>query len=238
MCTGSANSTASIFIASQRGDSHASVVSPLREASQKIGSVLTSDSEDARPERTDAVVVVDGWGSVSLLRTAEHCQRRFGSPVLLAILNESSSTVAEVLDSGFDSCARWPVPPVELAAWLRAALRRSRGVHHAPEIVLDPLNLGVRCHELEATLTRGQFSVLNELLSRPSGWITGKALLAATSGGYGHDTTQIRNHILALRRKLGPEAWRIRWHRSLGYSFDASHSAPVAPVVSMRHKKE
>ena len=228
----------SILIA-LRHDTLAQTINPLCDAIQPTGPVLVSDFEETRPAHADAIVVVDGWGHTSLLRTAERCQSYFGSPALLAILNDSSCTVAEVLDSGFDYCARWPIPPLEVAASMRALLRRTSKCNQAPEIQLDPLSLRVCCRGVEATLTRGQFGVLNALYRQPSRWVTSKELLAVTSGGCGRDTTQIRNHILALRRKLGPEAWRIRWHRSLGYSFDVSQPTAAAPLADSRsHKKE
>lgn len=220
-----------IVIASPRSGTSVEIVAQIQDAVQRIGSVVISDFEDARPRHAEAIVVVDGWGSTLLLRTAEHCQRYFESAVLLAIMNESSCTVSEVLDSGFDHCARWPIPPVEVAAWLRAALRRIDKSHNVAEIRLDALNLRVQCRGVEASLTRGQFGVLSELLRQPQRWVTSKELLAVNPGVRAHDTTQIRNHILALRRKLGTEAWRIRWHRSLGYFFDVSQPTAIAPVV-------
>ena len=211
----------SVLIVLRHGDQLAQTISPLCAAIQPIGAVLLSDFEDTRPPHADAVIALDGWGHTSLLRTAERCQRHFGSAALLAILNDSSCTVSEVLDSGFDYCARWPISPLEVAASVRAMLRRTGKCTQAPEIELDPLNLRACCRGVEATLTEGQFAVLSELFRQPSRWVTGKELRSAT-GGRGRDTTQIRNHILALRRKLGPEAWRIRWHRSLGYFFEVS----------------
>ena len=228
----------SILIALRHGDTHAQTISPLLDALQPTGAVLVSNVEETLPPHADGIVVVDGWGHTSLVRCAERCQRHFGSPVLLAILNESSCGIAEVLDSGFDYCARWPIPPVEVAAAMRALLRRAGKHKETPEIELDPLNLRVRCREVEATLTRGQFGVLSELFQQASRWVTSRQLLAVTSGTRPHDTTQIRNHILALRRKLGPEAWRIRWHRSLGYSFDVSQPTAAARRARSRAGKK
>ena len=156
---------------------------------------------------------------------------------LLAILYESSHSVSEVLDSGFDHCARWPIPPPDVAASVRAALRRLGRHHGTAAIELDPIHLRVRCGNVEATLTKGQFGVLRELLRQPSGWVTSKELLTVISGTRGHDTQQIRSHILALRRKLGTEAWRIRWHRSLGYFFDATQSTAVEPNLHPKQRR-
>jgi DNA-binding response OmpR family regulator len=224
----------SIVIALERGATHVNVVNPLADALERIGSVARSTLEESRPPRADAVIVVDGWGNIPLLSIPEHCQRCFGSQPLLAILFESSHSVSEVLDSGFDHCARWPIPPADIAASVRATLRRMGRYHGAVAIELDPVHLRVRCGQVEATLTKGQFGVLRELLRQPSGWVTSKELLSITSGARSHDTQQIRSHILALRRKLGAEAWRIRWHRSLGYFFDATQSAAVAPNLHQK----
>jgi len=89
----------------RHGDAHVQAISSLCDAIQPGGAAMHSESEETRPAHAEAIVVVDGWGHTAWLLTAERCQRHFGSPARLAILNGSSCTVAEVLDSGFDNCA-------------------------------------------------------------------------------------------------------------------------------------
>lgn len=220
-------SKTSITIAFPHGATPEPIIEPLLDALVPVGSLTMSASDDSRPARADALIVVDGWGTTALVRVPEYCQRYYGAPPLLAILHESPHSVREVLDSGFDYCTRWPIPPLDFAAAVRAALRRVGKHGGAPLIELDPTRLHIHCGRVEATLTKGQFGVLSELLRRPSCWVTSKELLAATSRIRRRDTQPIRRHILGLRRKLGTEAWRVRWHRSLGYSFDAASACKL-----------
>jgi len=228
----------SIVIALPHDYGRPQLVRSLCKALDGVGPAVISEVEGDRLGRTSVVIVVDGWGRTPLLQAAAPCKRHFGSPALLAILSRESCTVAEVLDAGFDDCTRWPISPVEFAARVRAALRRQKEQPKFAAIVLDPVNLSVRCGRVEASLTRGQFSVLSELVRQPRRWLTGKDLLLSALGARGHDTAQVRLHILALRRKFGAEAWRIRWRRSLGYFFDASHSRSSVPVVRQKRTQK
>jgi len=75
---------------------------------------------------------------------------------------------------------------------------------------------------VRAILTPGQFQILNALLRQPARWLSSKELMKTALCSTRRDTTQVRVHVHAIRRKLGHEAWRLRGDRALGYFFEAS----------------
>jgi DNA-binding response OmpR family regulator len=116
--------------------------------------------------------------------------------------------VAEALNSGADDFIQKPFAARELAARIRAQLRRVRIRQESslPVIRLDMDANLVRVDNREAELTRVEFNLLAHMCQQPNTWQTTRDLLADVwryPGNIG-DAALVRNHIRNIRRKIEP----------------------------------
>ena len=108
----------------------------------------------------------------------------------------------------------------ELAARMRAALRRSAGrgdpVIEHDDIRLNPVTREVHKAGEPVTLSAKEFAVLEALLLRP-GAVLSRAQLEDRLYGFGDaiESNAVEVYVHALRRKLGSDA--IRTQRGAGY---------------------
>lgn len=134
------------------------------------------------------------------------------------------------LEIGADDYLVKPCNPRELAARIRAVLRRTQLsiAHESPLIEIDDLRLTPSQRTVERsgkpiTLTSTEFSVL-EVLMRQAGQVVSKDDL--TEEALGRKLTaydrSIDMHVSNLRKKLGPAtdgSQRIKTVRSVGYLY-------------------
>ncbi len=119
------------------------------------------------------------------------------------------------LELGADDYVPKPCNPREIAARLRAILRRTRGendVTHLGDITLGPVKLAMAARTVSVrgeavTLTGTEFNIL-ALLMREAGHVVGKDAIAQSVLGrtLRPFDRSIDVHISKLRRKLGPAA--------------------------------
>jgi DNA-binding response OmpR family regulator len=83
-------------------------------------------------------------------------------------------------------------------------------------VLLVPERLAVRIGDREAVLTRTQFRLLGALLATPGHTLSRAALIEAGIGDLVCPRT-VDVHIKEIRRKLGPDAWRVETVRGRGY---------------------
>jgi len=146
-------------------------------------------------------------------------------PVLIITARDAVSDRVTGLDAGADDYLVKPFELTELAARIRALLRRKSG-RAAPQIehlglVLDPAAHRVTQNGKDVTLSPKEFSLLQVLLERP-GAILSRAQLEERLYGWGEEveSNAIEVHIHGLRRKLGSDV--IRNVRGVGYSVRAA----------------
>jgi two-component system response regulator QseB len=159
--------------------------------------------------RRDGLTVLKG------LRTA-----RNPVPVLILTARDSISDRVTGLDAGADDYLIKPFDLDELAARIRALLRRHAG---RPEPTIQWGALAVKPDTREVTL-RGrsvalsarEYALLAALLERP-GTALSRAQLEERLYGWGQEveSNAVEVHIHNLRRKLGPDL--IRNVRGVGY---------------------
>lgn len=90
---------------------------------------------------------------------------------------------------------------------------RAQRVQREPEpsaqrdVQLDPATATVRIRDRVVELTRTQFSIFSYLFATAGHWVTASELIHEVLGTH-HlpDTSLIRVHVHAIRRRLGPEA--------------------------------
>ena len=141
-------------------------------------------------------------------------------PVLIVTARDAVTDRVAGLDAGADDYVVKPFELTELAARIRALLRRSAGraepVIAFGDIELFPVTREVRVRGEPVALSPREFAVLEALLARP-GAILSRAQLEEKLYGWNEEveSNTVEVHIHALRRKLGAEA--IRNVRGVGW---------------------
>jgi two-component system phosphate regulon response regulator PhoB len=184
----------------------------------------------ATEESPDAVVVdvmlpgIDGLDVCRRLRASSRTSR---IPVIMLTAKSSESDRIVGLELGADDYVTKPFSPRELAARLKAVLRRTSGqreqpaeVLHRGELVIDPERHVVSCRANPVALTATEFRLLRLLAARPGRVFSRSEIINATLGG---DVTVLDRtvdvHVVSLRRKLGDCGRWIETVRGFGYRF-------------------
>jgi len=146
-------------------------------------------------------------------------------PVLVLTARDAVEDRVAGLDAGADDYLVKPFDLKELAARVRAVLRRKGGrasgvIEHAG-VRLDPATHEVSRDGLPLALSPREFALLQTLLERP-GRILSRAQLEERLYGWGEEvgSNVIEVHIHSLRRKLGADF--IRNVRGVGYRVPSS----------------
>lgn len=183
------------------------------------------DGEQARQALpTDAfdVVVLDlGLPKLSGMDLLMHLRRAGESvPVLILTARDMPAMKVEALDAGADDYLAKPFDLDELAARLRAVVRRRDG-RGAPQLAvgtirLDPAARRVTANGAPVELSAREFAVLNVLMQHPERVHSRMELETALYGwSEGVESNAVEVHIHHLRRKLGAQA--IETVRGAGY---------------------
>lgn len=169
-----------------------------------------------------AAMVLDlGLPRLSGLELLERL-RRSGDrlPVLVLTARDTSRDVITGLDAGADDYVIKPCDLGELAARLRALVRRAAGqaaplLCHGP-LTLDPAARHVCADGRPVELSPREFDLLHELLLNAGRVLTRQHLEARLyPWGDEIESNAIEVHIHHLRKKLGPDL--IRTVRGVGY---------------------
>jgi two-component system, OmpR family, response regulator QseB len=131
-------------------------------------------------------------------------------PVLIITARDAVSDRVQGLDAGADDYLVKPFDLDELAARIRALLRRKSG-RTAPAIehrgvVLNPARHSVTRNGREVALSPKEFALLQLLMERP-GTILSRARIEERLYGWGEEveSNAVEVHIHGLRRKLGAD---------------------------------
>ena len=131
-------------------------------------------------------------------------------PVLIITARDAVSDRVQGLDAGADDYLVKPFDLDELAARIRALLRRKSG-RRAPAVehlgvTLNPATHGVTRDGREIALSPKEFALLQLLMERP-GTILSRARLEERLYGWGEEveSNALEVHIHGLRRKLGAD---------------------------------
>ena len=170
-----------------------------------------SASQVLRTEAFDLLLLDLGLprkGGLEVLTAA----RAYGQelPVLIITARDAVSDRVQGLDAGADDYLVKPFDLDELAARIRALLRRKSG-RTAPAIehrgvVLNPARHSVMRDGREVALSPKEFALLQLLMERP-GTILSRARIEERLYGWGEEveSNAVEVHIHGLRRKLGAD---------------------------------
>jgi len=172
-------------------------------------------------EPYDAAVLDIGLPRLSGLEVLRRLrQRKATLPVLLLTARDTVDDRIQGLDSGADDYLVKPFDMGELAARLRALIRRASGITapslRAGDVTLDPSAHVVTCRENTIDLSATEFALLHALLLN-AGKVLSRAQLEEKLYAWGEEveSNAIEVHIHHLRRKLYPEL--IETIRGVGY---------------------
>ena len=147
-------------------------------------------------------------------------------PVLVLTARDAVPERIRGLDAGADDYIVKPVDLHELAARLRALVRRAHGQPQecltAQDVVLDPAARSVQQAGLPVTLSAREFDLLHALMLN-AGRVLSREQLAARLYSWGEEveSNAVEVHIHHLRRKLG--AALVQTVRGVGYMLLREH---------------
>ena len=159
---------------------------------------------------------------LDVLRAAR--AKRNDVPILVITARDAVADRIKGLDAGADDYLVKPFDLDELAARVRALVRRAEGraepvVRHGA-LTLDPATRAVTLRGRPIELSGREFALLQALLARP-GTVLSRAQLEERLYGWDEEvgSNAVEVHIHNLRRKLGADT--IRNVRGVGYTIPA-----------------
>jgi DNA-binding response OmpR family regulator len=167
---------------------------------------------------------LDGMGMLGRLRQTRD------TPVVLLSARGGVEATVEGLELGADDYLAKPFDPDELAARVRAVLRRAAGPQPARTVTMGDVTVDfdrrVATRDGQAVqLGRMEWEVLRKLARSPGQVVLATDLLREIWGeGYADDLQVLRICVSRLRRKLGGQPGGrspLRTYRNVGYALDA-----------------
>ncbi|AZF13059.1 Response regulator CreB of two-component signal transduction system CreBC [Pseudomonas sp. R2-37-08W] len=184
--------------------------------------------EHQRQTPADLIILDIGLPDISGFETCKRLRRFSEVPVMFLSARDGEIDRVVGLEIGADDYVVKPFSPREVAARVRAILKRV-GPNAAPavfQVDLERMQIHYRSQAL--SLTRHEFRLLQSLLEQPERVFSREQLMDAVGvpadAGYERN---IDSHIKSLRSKLrsvAADAEPIQTHRGLGYSYSPSHS--------------
>ena len=181
-----------------------------------------SDAAHALDAEAVAAVVLDlGLPDLTGFEVLRRLRARGNKvPVLILTARDAVDDRVKGLDGGADDYVVKPVDLAELAARLRALIRRAGG-EAAPALRRGELELDVAAHRVvfrgrPVELSAREFALLHELM-RSGGRVLSREQLEERLYSWGHEieSNAVEVHVHHLRRKLAPGV--IRTIRGVGY---------------------
>ncbi len=168
---------------------------------------------------------MDGFETCRTLR------RQSTVPVIMVTARSDTHDVVAGLEAGADDYVTKPFVAKELAARIRALLRRSRPADDGPQVLtfgdveLQPDAGVVRRGDVEVHCTRTEFRLLVELATNPGRVLSREQLLERVWGyDYFGDGRLVDVHVRRLRTKVEPDPANPRFIltvRGMGYKLAA-----------------
>ena len=185
-------------------------------------------------DRLPDVVILDlslpGFDGLEVCRILRASPRSARVPIIIVTARASETDRIRGLDLGADDYVTKPFSPRELAARVRAALRRARAdassparstmVYRDTHLVADFDAIAIWVDGESIRLTRREFELLRHLVQNRNRVLSRDRLLERVWGyDQAIETRSVDVHIGRLRGKLGAAASQIETVVGLGYRF-------------------
>ncbi|HZU62084.1 MAG TPA: response regulator transcription factor [Novosphingobium sp.] len=183
----------------------------------EMGLMLAQDEPYALISLDIGLPDMDGFEVLRVLRRSG-----VKTPVLMLTARDAINDRVNGLDLGADDYMLKPFEPVELAARIRALLRRAQGeaspVLTVGKLTIDSARVLAMVDGRDLGLRRREWTVLERLAARV-GKVVAKDRLADEIFSFDEPVTPntIEVYIGRLRRKLEPDGPEIRTIRGIGY---------------------
>src|SRR4249919_44233 len=209
------------------------------------GEEALAKAEEVRPDIVLLDIVMPDLDGIEVMR-----QLREARPVPVILLTAKGATAdkAKGLDLGADDYIAKPFHPDELAARVRAVIRRSTGVEPGAGVVafddveIDLERRMVRRNGELVQLSRTEWLLLQHLATHPGKVVLHTELLTKVWGPeYRDDLQYLRVWISRVRRKLGAapgEAGRIKTFQGIGYLLDVDPSPRKEAAADVPERAE
>ncbi len=178
-------------------------------------------------EPVDLVILDIGLPDISGLELLKEIRRFFGVPVIFLTARSAEIDRVLGLELGGDDYVVKPFSPRELAARVKAVLRRDRGRGEAPAAVwaIDEERRGISYYGVPLDLSRYEYNLLRVFLRKPGQVFTrDQLMLAAWDEPDASMDRTVDAHVKNLRAKLKavrPDQDPIVTHRGVGYALKA-----------------
>lgn len=177
--------------------------------------------------------ILPGKTGVEALREVRASLEFSKLPVIMVTGISGEDDRVNALDVGADDYVTKPFYPKELAARVKALMRRSIDLNRTEEKSKNPhtdrLQIGAVAIELfahrasvegqEVQLTLTEFNILKELLQQSDHVLTRQKLRERALGNLNVSDRTIDVHMASLRKKLGTHGGCIQTVRGMGYRF-------------------
>ena len=204
------------------------LVSLLKSAGYTVDHVEEGGQvRDLEADEPYSLIILDvGLPDISGFEVLRQLRRRGSrTPVLLLTARDALKDRITGLDLGGDDYMLKPFEPSELAARVRALVRRGQGASSplltVGALVCDQSTGTVTVNDRPIELRRREWAVLIGLITR-AGKVVAKERLTAEV--FGHDEpvgpNALELYVARLRKKLQPDGPTIRTLRGLGYMID------------------
>ncbi|HEY7589812.1 MAG TPA: response regulator transcription factor [Candidatus Limnocylindrales bacterium] len=187
---------------------------------------------DANPDVLVLDVMMPGMSGMDVLREV---RANHPVPVILLTARGSTANVSRGLNDGADDYVTKPFHAAELAARIRAVMRRARrgmaaGTRTVASATVDLDERKVRVDGRPVRMSRSEWLLLELLLTNEGRILLHHEILTHVWGPeYRDEIAYLRLWIGQLRRKLGIPPWEegpIRTIQGLGYAFDPEGALP------------
>lgn len=175
-------------------------------------------AREAHPDLIVLDLMLPGINGLQICRTL---RKESDIPIIMLTAMTTDEDRLRGLDLGADDYVTKPFSPRELAARVRAVLRRIPGERGPDRVVLGAITIDFTKHEASLAdrslnLTPIEFKILGAMAKEP-GRVFSRAQIIEKALGYdfdGFDRT-IDVHILKLRRKLEPDPRHPRYIKTI-----------------------
>lgn len=201
----------------------------LEQYGYRVDHLAAAEPAEAILRRSgyEAAIVDIGLPKIDGLELVRRWRRQgLATPVLILTARDSLEDRVTGLDLGADDYLIKPCQLPELAARLRALIRRSRFAASS-ELIIGALRLDLSTRTVTINgqpldLTSREYEILEQLaLASPR--VVGKQKLTESLGRYNRELTlnAVEVYVSRLRNKLSAKGVEIRTLRGVGYRLDA-----------------